>query len=46
MNLSQTIHKYSKGPFWSHPVVFGGRLYIRHSDKLFVYDISGNLPGL
>jgi outer membrane protein assembly factor BamB len=30
-----------KGPFWAHPVVFGGRLYIRHSDKLFVYDISG-----
>ena len=29
-----------KGPFWAHPVVFGGRLYIRHSDKLFVYDIS------
>jgi outer membrane protein assembly factor BamB len=26
-------------PFWSHPVVCGGRLYLRHSDKLFVYDI-------
>ena len=30
-----------KGPFWAHPVVCGGRLYVRHSDKLFVYDISG-----
>ena len=28
------------GPYWSHPVVSGGRLYIRHTDKLFVYDIS------
>ena len=35
-----------KGPFWAHPVVFGGRLYIRYSDKLYVYDISGNLPRL
>ena len=30
-----------KGPYWAHPVVCGGRLYVRHSDKLFVYDISG-----
>lgn len=27
------------GPFWAHPVVCGGRLYIRHSDRLFVYDV-------
>lgn len=29
------------GPYWAHPVVCGGRLYLRHSDKLFVYNISG-----
>jgi len=28
------------GPCWAHPVVCGGRLYLRHTDKLFVYDIS------
>jgi outer membrane protein assembly factor BamB len=28
------------GPYWAHPVVCGGRLYVRHTDKLFVYDIS------
>ena len=28
------------GPFWAHPVVCGGRLYIRHTDKLYAYDIS------
>ncbi len=27
------------GPHWAHPVVFGGRLYIRHDDKLFVYNL-------
>lgn len=27
------------GPVWAHPVVCGGRLYIRHSDFLYVYDV-------
>ncbi len=31
-----------RGMYWAHPVVCGGRLYIRHADKLFVYDISRN----
>ena len=30
-----------KGMHWAHPVVCNGRLYIRHTDKLFVYDIKG-----
>lgn len=30
------------GPYWAHPVVCGGRLYLRHTDKLFIYDISKN----
>jgi len=28
-----------KGPSWAHPVVCGGRLYIRHGDFLYVYDV-------
>jgi outer membrane protein assembly factor BamB len=28
-----------EGPYWAHPVVIGGRLYVRHADKLFVYDV-------
>jgi outer membrane protein assembly factor BamB len=28
------------GLHWPHPVVCGGRLYVRHSDKLFAYDIK------
>ena len=29
-----------KGLFWAHPVVCGGRLYIRHAEKLFAYDVQ------
>ncbi|MCP4377884.1 MAG: PQQ-binding-like beta-propeller repeat protein [bacterium] len=28
------------GPLWAHPVVFGGRLYVRHDKILMAYDIS------
>ncbi len=28
------------GPFWSHPVVFGGRLYVRHGTFLYCYDVK------
>lgn len=28
------------GPYWAHPVVCGGKLYVRHSNKLYVYNIS------
>ena len=34
------VPKGGTAPFWSHPVVCGGRLYLRHVNKLFVYDIS------
>jgi len=28
-----------QGPSWAHPVVCGGRLYVRHSDQLYAYDV-------
>jgi len=28
-------------PTWAHPVVFGGRLYLRYGDTLGVYNVSG-----
>jgi outer membrane protein assembly factor BamB len=28
------------GMYWAHPVICGKRLYIRHADKIFVYNIS------
>ncbi len=35
---SFTIPNVSK-PSWSHPVVVGGRLYLREQDTLYVYDV-------
>jgi outer membrane protein assembly factor BamB len=29
----------SDGPAWAHPVICGGRLYLRHSDLLYCYDV-------
>ena len=26
--------------YWAHPVVLDGRLYVRHSDVLYVYDVK------
>lgn len=32
------------GPLWAHPVIFDGRLYIRHDKLLFAYDIRARQP--
>ena len=31
-----------EGPTWAHPVVCGGRLYIRHGEFLYCYDVRVN----
>jgi hypothetical protein len=28
-----------EGPSMAHPVVCGGRLYLRHDDRLYAYDL-------
>ncbi len=30
-----------KNPSWSHPVVLGGRLYVREQDHLYCYNVRG-----
>jgi outer membrane protein assembly factor BamB len=30
------------GPGWAHPVILDGRLYLRHADVLFCYDVKGS----
>jgi len=30
------------GPHWAHPVICGGRLYLRHGDALMAYDVRGS----
>lgn len=37
-----TLKTPGKRPTWAHPVVFGGRLYLRYGDKLGVYHVSAN----
>jgi outer membrane protein assembly factor BamB len=32
-----------KGMYWAHPVVCGKRLYIRHADQLYAYDIRADI---
>lgn len=32
--------KGGSGPFWSHPVINNGNLFIRHGEALMVYDIK------
>jgi outer membrane protein assembly factor BamB len=29
-----------EGPSWAHPVVCGGRLYVRHGDCVFAFDVK------
>jgi hypothetical protein len=28
------------GPSWAHPVVVGGRLYLRYADNLYCFDVN------
>jgi outer membrane protein assembly factor BamB len=30
------------GPYWAHPTIYDGKLFIRHGDVLMVYSISEN----
>jgi len=31
-----------KGLYWAHPVICGGRLYVRHSDQLFAFYVRND----
>lgn len=37
------LPKQGEGPTWAHPVVCAGRLYVRHGQYLYAYDVRG--PG-
>lgn len=39
--VSSFVVSEGTGEHWAHPVVSGGRLYIRHGDALMAYDIRG-----
>jgi outer membrane protein assembly factor BamB len=42
--VSQFQLPKGKGPVWAHPVVCGGRLYLRYEDRLYVYYVRSE-PG-
>jgi hypothetical protein len=29
-----------EGPFWAHPVIYNGMLFLRHGSSLMIYDIK------
>ncbi len=37
----QTTQRNPKGMVWTHPVVCGGKLYLRDQELLFAFDVSG-----
>jgi outer membrane protein assembly factor BamB len=37
---SFTVTLGKRGPFWAHPVIDNGILYVRHEDAFMAYDIS------
>lgn len=37
----QTTQRNPKGMIWTHPVVSGGRLFLRDQELLFCFDVSG-----
>ena len=39
----KTSHDRKKGKIWVHPVISGGKLYLRDNEHLFCYDVR--LPG-
>jgi len=40
MEMKGTFNVDGFGPSWAHPVVIGGRLYIRYDDNLYCFDVS------
>ena len=36
------IEDPGKRPTWAHPVVYGGRLYLRYGNKLAAYNVAGS----
>ena len=39
LELKGTVRVAGEGPSWAHPVVIGGRLYLRYDDHLYCFDV-------
>ncbi len=39
LEVKGRVHVVGSGPSWAHPVVIGGRLYLRYGTNLYCYDV-------
>lgn len=42
LELKGKVKVDGKGPSWAHPVVTGGRLYLRYDTNLYCFDVKGS----
>ena len=40
MEIKGTVSVAGTNESWAHPVVFGGRLYLRYDDNLYCFDVK------
>ncbi len=40
MEVKGNVTVQGSGPSWAHPVVIGGRLYLRYDDNLYCFDVK------
>ena len=40
MKMKGTVVVQGSGPSWAHPVVIGGRLYLRYADNLYCFNVK------
>ena len=40
MEIKGSVTVAGSGPSWAHPVVAGGRLYLRYAENLYCFDIK------
>ncbi|MHC4743172.1 MAG: outer membrane protein assembly factor BamB family protein [Planctomycetota bacterium] len=41
MEVTGNVTVKGDGPSWAHPVVIGGRLYLRYANNLYCFDVKG-----
>ena len=39
MEMRGDVQVQGEGPSWAHPVVIGGRLYLRYDTNLYCFDV-------
>jgi hypothetical protein len=40
LEIKGRVKVEGQGPSWAHPVVAGGRLYLRYDDTLYCFDVK------